>query len=62
MADEPKDPAVDIKASAVAAVEEIERTTPTPTQNELDAVKLGQHNLDRDPKTGAYKTRQLKGD
>ncbi len=42
----------DVRAAAVAAMEEVEAMTPTPTQSELDAIKRGE--------PGGYKTRQSK--
>jgi hypothetical protein len=49
----------DVRARAVAAAEAAADEAPTPTQAELDAVKLGQHHADVG-KSGAYKTRQTK--
>ena len=49
----------DVRARAVREAEAMEATTPTPTQDELDQVKLGGANLDA-AKAGAYKTRQTK--
>lgn len=40
----------DVRAAAVAAMEEVEAMTPTPTQAELDAMMRGD----------SYKTRQTK--
>lgn len=45
----------DIRANAVAAMEDIEATEPTPTQAELDAIKRGEHHS-----KASYKTRQTK--
>jgi len=45
----------DVRARAVAAMEDVEATEPTPTQAELDAIKRGEHQA-----KASYKTRQTK--
>jgi hypothetical protein len=51
---EGKDAGDDVRARAVAAAEEADAETPSPTQEELDAVKRGDHHPSK------YKTRQAK--
>ena len=48
----------DVRSRAVAAAEEMDALTPTPTQEELDRAKLG--SAADGAKSGAYKTRQTR--
>lgn len=56
----PEDDTVeDIRARAVAAMEEVEAIEPTPSQAELDRMKTGEAHLEAG-KAAGYKTRQSK--
>ena len=49
----------DVRANAVAAMEEVESTEPTPSQAELDRMKTGSAHIEAG-KAGGYRTRQSK--